>query len=153
MNGASPEGFLGPDLIRSVLEKKAPFINTHEVSQAPSSGVYCRVDILPRTPGKAASFFGFVSLFSLGAIPSWSVEEGYDIHYLLYVDGRFRGNFEYRIKRKRGLWLGLVPFIWLNLLTRDEEDAVEGSVLDFLVQSDPVFYSVEKNRIGDTPEF
>ncbi|HUK57159.1 MAG TPA: hypothetical protein VLY20_10920 [Nitrospiria bacterium] len=129
----------GEAALYSVFNNQTPFANTAAVSAMPLNGVYCRVDVIWKRPAWTTEVFHYLSLLTLTALPSWNVRETYVVRYRLFVDGDERKTFEYKIMRKSGLWLGLLPVSWMNWLTYSQADVFESTTLQFFEDAKPIF--------------
>ncbi len=124
--------------LRRILREESPFKDTEEVDQMPSKGVYCLVEVKWKAFG-ASALFGYLSYAFLFLIPVYSGQEGYEVTYRVFADGKEKESFRYRITRKMGMWAGLLPFVWINLLTTDEPEAFEAVSYQFLQDAQPTF--------------
>ena len=88
--------------------------------------------------GLPALIFGYISVSTLTILPAWSVQEGFIVHYHLFLDGEKIKSYEYEITRKAGVWLGLLPFIWANLFTYSEADAFKATAFQFFEDAEPL---------------
>jgi hypothetical protein len=75
--------------------------------------------------------FGYLSAITFTILPAWSTKDGYDLYFELYRDDIKVKTFDYRIKRVGGVWIALLPFVWVNFLTNSEEDAFEAATYQF----------------------
>jgi len=128
----------GKEALHSVFNNQTPFANTADVTEIPPRGVFCLVDVEWRSPDTTASFFHYLSVATMTVLPSWSVQEGYKVRYYLYIDGANRKTFEYKITRKTGLWLGLLPVSWLNWFSYSQAEALEATSFQFFEDAKPV---------------
>jgi hypothetical protein len=85
-----------------------------------------------------ALIFGYLSIATLTILPAWSTKDGYRVKYHLYVDGEEKGVYRYEITRKFGMWIVLLPFVWINLMTYSEEDAFEATAYQFFKDAGPI---------------
>jgi len=68
---------------------------------------------------------------------SWSTEDGFDVYYDFYVDGEKVKTFYYEIKKSIGIWVVLIPFIWVNWFTPSKEKAFEATAYQFINDVQP----------------
>jgi hypothetical protein len=129
----------GKDALHSVFNNQTPFANTADVTEMPHKGVFCLVDVEWKPPGMTALVFHYLSVATLTILPSWNVQESYKVRYYLYIDGENRKTFEYKITRKTGLWLGLLPVSWLNLFYYTQAEAFEATAFQFFQDAKPIF--------------
>lgn len=140
----SDEG--GGDVLHSIFNNQTPFAYTAAVTEMPQKGVYCLVDVEWKPPGLSAVIFHYVSLVTLTALPSWSVQEGFIIRYHLFVDGVGRKTFEYKIMRKREVWIGLLAVSWLNWFAYTQAEAFEATAFQFFEDAKPIFSTLEPHE-------
>ena len=81
-----------------------------------------------------AVFFGYLSVSSATLLPFWSMNDGSVLQFTLYRDGENLRSQEYVISRNSFVWLGMLPLVWVNLLTPSEEEAFASCTRDFLLQ-------------------
>jgi hypothetical protein len=129
----------GQRALHSVFKQKTNFTNTIHVLDMPNEGIYCLVDVKWKTPSLPALVFGYISIAFSTFLPAWSLQDGYVIDYHLFVDGQQKKVFEYEVTRKVSLWIALLPFIWVNLLTYDETEAFEATAYQFLQDANTLF--------------
>jgi hypothetical protein len=125
--------------LETVFQRRTPFSNTAKVNDIPKKGIYCLVETKWKMVGGPAAFFGYLSWATLTLSPSWSTREGHHINYHLYLDGEKQQTFQYEVTRKVGVWLGLLPFAWINFLTYDQGDAFSSTAYQFFEDARPHF--------------
>jgi hypothetical protein len=113
---------LNADLKKSVICKKGVSAET-----APDKGLFIEVEAKWKPMSMPAFIFGYISLSTLTILPAWSTEDGYAVTYNIYIDKQLKDTYQYDITRKTGLWLGLLPFAWLNWITYSEVDAFDAT--------------------------
>ncbi|HTN43693.1 MAG TPA: hypothetical protein VMN77_07840 [Nitrospiria bacterium] len=136
----------GKTALQAVFNNETPFANTADVMEIPRTGVFCLVDVEWNRPHTAATIFHYLSLVTLTALPSWSVQESYKVHYRLFVDGEQRKTFSYKITRKMGLWLGLLPVAWVNWLTYSQAEAFEATAFQFFEDAKPILSTLKPHE-------
>jgi hypothetical protein len=105
------------------------------VDEKPKKGLYVEVDTHWKPISMPALVFGYLSVSTLTFLPAWSTKDGYIVKYNVYVDEKKMETYKYEITRTAGLWLGLLPFAWINLLTYDEEDAFKATSNQFVIDA------------------
>jgi hypothetical protein len=111
------------------------------VEAAPEKGLYLEVTTKWKPLSMPALVFGYISVSTLTLLPAWSTQDGYVVKYDIYVNGRKKETYKYDITRKAGLWVGLLPFAWVNLLTYSEEDAFEATACQLATDARAYFTS------------
>ncbi|HYS82637.1 MAG TPA: hypothetical protein VEM76_18150 [Anaeromyxobacteraceae bacterium] len=114
------------DEIKRAMKQNEVFARS-ELGDAPtSSGVSIDVNALWIPPSIPAVVYGYVDVGLLGLLPLYSDSMGYDVQYTVFLDGRKIRIYEYPIRRKVFMWLPVLPFVWVNLLTEAESEAFAG---------------------------
>jgi len=123
----------GPDKIDEVFKCQNYFDNVEKVYDItiPQKGYYVLIIPKWRQPSLPAMAFGYLSAITFTILPAWSTKDGYDLYFELYRDDIKVKTFDYRIKRVGGVWIALLPFVWVNFLTNSEEDAFEAATYQF----------------------
>ena len=99
----------------------------------PNKGLYILAEPLYKAPSIAAMGFGYLSASTLTLLPAWSNHDGYKVRYTIYKDGELMKTVIYDRERFVALWIGLIPFSWINLFTSEEYDAFESITKEFLI--------------------
>jgi hypothetical protein len=73
---------------------------------------------------------------TFGLIPSYSDSSGYIVKYSLYVDRELKSEYRYEITREGAAWIGLLPFLWVNLLTPSEDEAFRATAYQFFMEAE-----------------
>ena len=105
------------------------------VDANPGKGLYVDVVTTWKPMTMPALIFGYISVSTLTLLPAWSTRDGYNVKYDVYVGEKKAETYNYEITRKVGLWLGLLPFAWVNLFTYNEEDAFEATANQFVIDA------------------
>ena len=127
----------GPEKVEDVLKSQNYFGSVERVfdDTIPHKGFYVSIRPEWRPPTLPAIAFGYISASTATILPAWTTKDGYDLYFDLYLDGRKVKTFNYRIKRVAGVWIVLLPFVWVNLLTNSEEDAFEAATYQFFLDA------------------
>jgi hypothetical protein len=107
------------------------------VDNVPGKGLYVEVDTKWKPLSLPALVFGYLSISTLTFLPAWSTNDGYLVRYDLYIDGEKKETYSYEITRTAGIWIVLLPFAWVNLLTYGEEQAFEATANQFVKDAGP----------------
>lgn len=124
--------FAGPSAIRDVLLTESQYSKFNPVESAPSRGDFLNVKIEQTSPSVSAVVFGYVSYATLTFLPFWSNNDGSILTFTFYRDGTQIDSKEYVINRGTFVWIGMIPFAWVNFLTPSEADAFQSCTRDFL---------------------
>ena len=135
----------GEKALYAVFRDKSSFKNTVEINHIPETGVFCEIEIKGRRPSGnllREIFDGIASMdygLLLHIIPTWSSDGGYWVTYDLYINGKKEKTSEYFIARKQVVWLGAIPFLWVNFFTYSTADALEATAYQFFEDAAPLF--------------
>lgn len=124
MKGGSIAG--GSKRIKKLMKTSSPFRNIEEIDEKEGKdepGIYIKVKVKTAAPSIPALGFGYLSLSTLTLLPVWSTQDGNDIIFTVYKDGKRIKRFEYEVRRKAAAWIVMLPIVWVNFLTRSEEEA------------------------------
>ena len=123
----------------AVFRGKTPFSKSEHVAEMPPTGVYCRVITTWRPVSGTAAAFGYISYVFALFLPVLSLGEGHHITYELYIDGQHVKSYDYNVTRKGAVWLGLLPFAWVNFFTYGQDEAFAATAYHFFHQAEPIF--------------
>ena len=56
----------------------------------------------------------------------------YTVDYDLYVDTALKKTYRYEIKEKSMIWIGAIPFFWVNFLTNHHANAFTATIHQFI---------------------
>ena len=142
----------GPEKIDEMLASQSCFKSVEKIQNyaIPEKGCYLRVSPEWRLPSMAAMGFGYLSFATSTILPAWSTKDGYDLYFTFYRDGSKVKTFDYKIERTAAMWLGLLPFVWVNFLTNSETDAFEVATYQFF--SDLEAYLAAADMLGAVAE-
>jgi hypothetical protein len=130
----------GPQAVIDTLRVHSYFGNAQQIQDlsTPQEGVFVEVNPNYRPPSDMSLLFGYISLATLTFVPALSTEDGFDVSYRLFRDGKLIRQFDYDTRRYIGLWLGLLPFMWVNALTTGEAEIFRSFTEQFLVEAEPL---------------
>ncbi|GBF51090.1 lipoprotein [Leptospira ryugenii] len=115
----------GREALKAYFDQKTQFKKTVEGVDIPRNGFLVNVKVDYRSPSKPALAFLAASTLTATLLPAWSKQDGYDIRYKLYKDGKEVKEFEYHIYRNYAQWLPLIFGIWYNGETATEKEVFE----------------------------
>ncbi len=102
----------------------------------PPRGVYCSVTETVKSRAGLVNVFEQFSGQLLLLLPVYSGEGGYLVRYWLYIDKQLKKTYRYEITEERFLWLGLLPFIWVNFFTPSAKEAFLGTANQFFHEAE-----------------
>lgn len=130
----------GPSAVVSTLKQHEYFKNavqSYEVG-VPERGIFVEVTPIYQEPSFMALFFGNFSLSTLTILPAISDEDGFDLRFEVFREGKLVLSREYPARRFMVMWIGTLPFFWLNSLATSEADAFAAITQEFLRDAAPV---------------
>ena len=133
----------GYSMLQNVFKNAGMCKKMAPVDTSPEKGLYIEVETKWKPITLPAVIFGYLSVSTLTFLPVWSTKDGYLVKYDLYIDGKIKETYNYEITRKAGIWIGLIPFSWINLMTYSEEQAFEATAYQFVDDARPYLLSPE----------
>ncbi|TGM25893.1 hypothetical protein EHQ82_04995 [Leptospira selangorensis] len=125
----------GREALKNYFENKTRFKKTVEGVDVPKVGYLVNVKVNYRSPTPVATAFLGISTLTATLLPAWSTQDGYDVQYLLYKDGKKVGTYEYHIFRNYAQWLLFIPISWYNFETATEKEVFERMTLQFFLDA------------------
>ncbi len=96
-------------------------------------GLFCQMKLISVQDTPWGNWGGHtISFISLGIIPSFASSRATLVEYYLNNDGQLLKKFSYKIEYKTGVWVLFLPFLWVNFLTQDRNDAIGSTVENFV---------------------
>ncbi len=123
-------------VLERAFEENQVFADAIIAINPPERGIYCSVTVTVKPRSVLSQGFAFVSGQAGGLLPVYSGEGGYLVRYELYIDKQLKKTYRYEITEERFLWLGLLPFIWVNFFTPSAKEA-------FLATAHQFFHEAE----------
>ena len=105
------------------------------VSQLTGEGVGLAIKVRDVPASDAAEAMAIVSMATATIVPAFSGSEGLDVRFEVQRQGKPAGIYEYQARRQVLIWLPLLPFAWVNLITPYRADALRGIARQFLHDS------------------
>lgn len=100
----------------------------------PRTGRQLEVEIIDRPLSGAADIWWNVDAIVLFLLPAVRVE-GFDLDFRLEAPGRIATSYQYTVLERGVMWLPLLAFAWISLLTPNAEDAFRSTVQRFVTDS------------------
>lgn len=121
----------GREALKNYFENKTRFKKTTEGVDVPKTGYLVNVKVNYRSPTPIATAFLGASTLTATFLPAWSTQDGYDVQYILYKDGKKVGTYDYHIFRNYAQWILFIPISWYNFETATEKEVFERMTLKF----------------------
>ncbi|TGN06525.1 LIC12231 family lipoprotein [Leptospira ilyithenensis] len=115
----------GREALKTYFDSKSPFKKTTEGSDIPRNGYLVNVKVNYRSPSTPALAFITLSALTATILPAWSKQDGYDIQYHLYKNGKLVQVYEYHVFRNYTQWILLSFLVWVNLDSATEKEVFE----------------------------
>lgn len=125
--------------MQQMLRSYSPFENAEERAEIPKEGVYIKAVVQLVSPSITAAIFGYISYATLTLLPAWSAQDGAEVRFEVYHDAKLIKTFNYGVRRAGAVWLGLLPFAWLNFITANEREAFKAITKQFFEDAKPYF--------------
>lgn len=101
----------------------------------PEKGLYCSVQVEYQPVNDVESAALAVSHATSAVLPTYHGTSRHVVRYHLFVDREFKKTYEYAIGTKQGVWLGLVPFAWVNVFTPSLGEALHATTYQFFIDA------------------
>lgn len=121
----------GREALKNYFDTKTRFKKTTEGVDVPKVGYLVNVKVNYRSPSPIATAFLGASTLTATILPAWSTQDGYDVQYILYKDGKKVGTYDYHIFRNYAQWILFIPISWYNFETATEKEVFERMTLKF----------------------
>ncbi|WCL49876.1 LIC12231 family lipoprotein [Leptospira sp. GIMC2001] len=129
----------GRESLETYFQVKTPFKKTEAGVQVPNDGYLVDVKVDYRSPSKPALAFLILSTMTITLLPAWSEEDGYDVRYILWKNGKEVETFKYSIERRYGQWMPLILAFWYNAKTASEKSVFERLTKQFFADAEKHF--------------
>lgn len=130
--------FGGTSGLKDLFRKGGYFRSVERVSVVVDKGLFIDVRIRSISPSIPAIAFGYISVSTLTLLPFWSTQDGYEVLFDLYRDGKRLKSYEYEFRRNSFIWAPMVALIWVNAFTPSEYGSFEAVGRKFLDDARPV---------------
>lgn len=111
----------------------------------PQKGIYINIEATYNLPTVPALVFGYLSVATITILPAWSNHDGYKATYSIYNNGELIKTFEYDRERFIALWLPILPFAWIDLLTDGSYESFASMTNQFLSDAAPLITKLAKD--------
>jgi hypothetical protein len=118
------------------------FSSTAVAEAPPATGIFTSIGVERKPESQAAVIWRLNPLaliingLLIFIIPSYSGEGGWIVHFDLYLDAEYKKTYKYLITQKSLYWLGLAPFLWINLITYDINAATIATIHQFSIDAE-----------------
>lgn len=123
-------------ILQEILEERAGFAAAIVSATPPAKGLHITVYQSEKKSERkglsARGAFCTLALITLLALPCYDDTGGSVVQYDVYVDDNLKKSYRYEMATTAFSWIGLLPFVWVNLLTSDYRDAFRATAYQFL---------------------
>ena len=112
-------------------EEERVFSDATPALTPPAKGLFVLVSAKLKPHSLLYDTLGAISGNFYLLLPVYSGKGGYIVRYELYIDKQLRKVYRYEITEKMVVWLGLLPFVWVNFFTYTEEEAFVATAHQF----------------------
>ena len=113
--------------------KQSPILGSAiPVDHPPGKGLFVEVEVHLKPLNGGDRSLIKLSFLSLGIFPAVTNSSGHIVLFRLFCNGAMMKTFRYEVIRQEIGWIGLLPFMWMNLLTTGEGEALGGTATQFL---------------------
>lgn len=105
------------------------------VDTVPARGRFVSITVTEVPNSVSAQIWGTLALMTCFILPAYSTTSGYDLSFDTFVDGQPQGSYRYEVRETIVVWVGLLPAIWGNFLTRSRSDAFSDTIDRFVADS------------------
>lgn len=125
--------------LKDALRDRSPYGRGMQTGDKPGDGLFVKATIEPVIPSVPAMAGFYLSVSTLTLLPAWSTRDGYRVVFSVYQDGKQVGSHDYDVRRKAFLWIGMLPFVWVNALTPSEDEVFRAIADQFFEDARPYF--------------
>lgn len=133
----------GARALEGVLIREGNFKSVEKLSEKENKGLLINANVRGVSPSISAAAFGYLSYSTLTFLPFWSTQDGYEIDFEVYNNGKRLKNYNYSFNRRTFVWMPMILFVWVNYFTPSEKDAFEAITRQFLKDAEPVLESIK----------
>jgi len=108
------------------------YVTTEPVaaSAPPERGLHVRVyQTVKREPPTILERLAQLTVY---VIPYYREGVQYTVDYDLFIDAALRKTYRYEIRQKSFIWVGAIPFSWINFWTNSHSSAFEATIHQFI---------------------
>jgi len=124
---------LQSQLVKDLLERHSKFRMAMATLNSPAIGTH--VNVYQTVGPYHSSPWCTASSWSLGVIPCYFERVAYETHFDVFVNNALKQSYQYPIGEKAVVWIGLLPFFWINFLTTQYEEAFSGNIYQFIADA------------------
>lgn len=132
----------GARSLEETLKLEGNFNSTEKLEAKEDSGLFVNAKIHAVAPSIPAMAFGYLSYSTLTFLPFWSTQDGYEVTFEVYNDGKRLKNYNYSFNRRSFVWMPMIVLVWVNYFTPSEKDVFAAVTRQFLKDAEPVLETI-----------
>lgn len=121
-----------PEAVRKILEQHSGYLSIIALSNPPTKGPHVNVTV---TYGPPPSSWVSMAHWTFYLIPGYFNGIGYEVQFDVFADNVLTHTYRHEIKLQAIGWIGLLPFVWINLFTTHFVEAFEATVYQFVTEA------------------
>lgn len=121
-----------PETVRKILEQHSGYQSVITLSSPPIKGPHVNVTLSYGPPPSAWVYTAHQTFY---LIPGYNNGIGYEVQFDVFADNLLTHTYRYEIKVQAVGWIGLLPFVWINLFTTHFVEAFEATVYQFVTEA------------------
>ena len=143
----------GAKALEGILKQEGSFKSVEKLTERENKGLLINADVSAISPSIPAAAFGYLSYSTLTFLPFQSTQDGYEINFEVYNNGKRLKNYNYTFNRRTFIWMPMILFVWVNYLTPSEKDAFEAITRQFLKDAEPLLESIQPGNFARWDNF
>lgn len=121
-----------PETVRKILEQHSGYPSIIALSEPPTKGPHVNVTL---THGPPPSAWVYMTVNTFHLIPGYFNGIMYEVQFDVFADNLLTHTYRHEIKVQSIGWIGLLPFVWINLFTTHFAEAFEATVYQFVTEA------------------
>ncbi|MBX3331613.1 MAG: hypothetical protein KF722_14490 [Nitrospira sp.] len=120
------------ETVRKILEQHSGYSSIIALSEPPTKGPHVNVTL---RHGPPPSTWVYMTVNTFHLIPGYFNGIMYDVQFDVFADNLLTHTYRHEIKVRAIGWIGLLPFVWINLFTTHFIEAFEATVYQFVTEA------------------
>ncbi|MBX3303128.1 MAG: hypothetical protein KF693_13015 [Nitrospira sp.] len=121
-----------PEAVRKILEQHSGYPAIKALPDPPTKGPHVAVTV---TYGPPPSAWVSMAHWTFYLLPGYFNGIGYEVQFDVFADNLLTRTYRHEIKVQAIGWIGLLPFVWINLFTTHFVEAFEATVYQFVTEA------------------
>ena len=121
-----------PETVGKILEQHSGYSSIIASSDPPAKGPHVNVTLSYGPPPSAWVYKAHQTFY---LIPGYFNGIAYEVQFDIFADNLLTRTYRHEIKLQSFGWIGLLPFVWINLFTTHFVEAFEATVYQFVTEA------------------